>query len=216
MMLVKSERARVIEWTESELKRTAEGAEALRRAVAGRKPRALDIKVLLEIAKTAKIPESDLELFFHWISSLVVMSYGVAQRDKLWQASSDLGHSSKRIAAAARNLATAIEEASDGAQEWVRLGLPSPRPRTLDEFKSMAQRLADAAGRTHHVPNPWRFFKKVFLEQLCSDVRRANGKLTYNETGTLMSVLTALEPYLPEKFAFSFSTVRRIRRGSKN
>ena len=214
MMLVKSERARVIEWTESELKRTAEGAEALRRAVAGRKPRALDIKVLLKIAETAKIPESDLELFFHRIAKLVAMSYGVARRDKLWQASSDLGHSSKRIAAAARKLATAIEEASGGAQEWVRLGLPSPRPRTLDEFKSMAQRLADAASPPHRARNPYGFFKKVLLEQLCSGVKSANGTLTYNGNGTLMSVLTALEPYLPEKFAMSFSTVRR-KRGSK-
>ena len=122
-MLVKSERARAIERTESELKRTAENIEALRCAVAGRKPRALDIKVLLEIAKIAKIPESELVFFFHCINSLAVISYGVAKRDKLWQASSDLGHSSKRIAAAARSLATAIEEASDGAQEWVRLSL---------------------------------------------------------------------------------------------
>lgn len=214
-MLVKSERARAIERTELELKRTAENIEALRCAVAGRKPRALDIKVLLEIAKIAKIPELELVFFFHCINSLAVISYGVAKRDKLWQASSDLGHSSKRIAAAARSLATAIEEASDGAQEWVRLSLPSPRPSTLDEFKSMAQRLADAAGKTHHVDNPWKPSRTFFLEQLCSDVKRAGGTLTYREDGTLMSVLTALEPYLPEKFAMSFSTVRRIRRGSK-
>jgi histone H3/H4 len=196
----------------------------MRAPIDERKPLPLDRHVLSKLADVARVPETERDFFNHCVRDLVDMVLNAQHRYEIWKAS-DLRASPKRIARAARDLSEAIEEASPGARELIRLSIPAPRTKTLDDYRAMAKQLSEAAELAYsrgRPTNPHRdIFRPLFIEQLKSDASRADGKLTLNqrtERGTLMVALDLLSPYLPKEFSdeLSYSTVRRIiRRGGQ-
>lgn len=138
------------------------------------------------------------------------------------RASSDVAACAKRIRRAAQALAEAMNAASAGAKEVVRINLPeAARPLLkdggLDLIEKVVVNLALAAGNVHPQDNPWAFNRRFFLEQLIADVQRSGGRITYTESGTLMRSLDVLKPHLPIGLAnhMSFATVKRVMRAGR-
>lgn len=213
-MLVKaqSEREKAIERIKTVLQYFAARDAAIRSAVAGCPPKPLTTEVILQVADAAGVPDTELDFFAHCIHSLVVMACGVAKRHRLWQAS-DLKSSAKRIENAARQLKAAVNKASEGARERVRLCLPEPRATSLDQYAKQANELASAAKVARRVERqePWVLFRKILIPQLASDVEAAGGKLTASgdDEGTLFETFACLAPHLPKQFQISPPTLRR-------
>ena len=218
-MLVKAqtERENAIKRVEAALKASAERDKARRRTVVGRKPRPLDISILIEMARITAVPDTDLEFFCFCIYSFVDTALGVAYRHKIWRGS-DVKSSAKRIEAATRELEATINEASEGARERIRLCLPTPRAKSLDKYAKRATELAEAAnvaGRLEH-REPWINFRRLLISQFLSDVDRAGGRLTVSgEEGSLFEAFECLKPCLPEKFQISGGTLRQLWRRSR-
>jgi hypothetical protein len=211
LVRAKSEREKVIERIDAAVARSAAYHEELRSAVTGRPPKPLSVEALLEVAAAAKIPDTELYFFAKDISSLVAVACGTAKRHKAWQAS-DLKSSAKRIEKAARELETAIDKATEGAREHVRLHLPEPRPRSLSEHQKMVRELAGSAkvASRQKPGEPWVLFRKLLVSQFLSDGERAGGKLTGGKDGSLFKAFEHLSPCLPEKFQISRDTLRSI------
>jgi len=213
LVKVQTERERAIERIEAGLAACAANHKALRSAVTGRPPKPLTVEAILQIADTAKVPDTDLDFLAMCVSSLVAGACGTAKRHKAWQAS-DLKSSAKSIAKAARELEVAISKATEGAHEHVRLHLPEPRPRSLSEHQKMVRELAHAAkvASQHEPDEPWVMMRRFLIPQFFSDVERAGGGLTVSgdEGGTLFKTFEYLAPHLPEKFQVSPSTLRQL------
>lgn len=213
-MLVRaqSERKEAIERIEARLTASAAYYAALRSAVAGRPPKPLTTEAILRVADAAGVPDSELYFFAYCVHSPVVMACGVARRHKVWQAT-DLKNSAKRIENAARRLEAAVNKASEGARERVRLCLPEPRATSLHQYAKQANELVTAAkvaGRIEH-EEPWVLFRKILVAQLASDVEAAGGRLTVSgdDAGTFFQVFALLAPHLPKQFQISRGTLRR-------
>jgi hypothetical protein len=172
--------------------------------------RFLDAAIMAQLCDLAKV--KDAEFFSHCIHDLVERNWRVHQAHEALQAE-DLIASTKRIAQAARALDEALREASKEAREAVRINL-SRWPKSLDEIHTDIAKIATAAGQVRR-SKPWGTVKRLFVEQLISDVKRAGGKLTFSEAGSLMRMLECLKPYLPSNFPLSFATVRRVLRGGQ-
>jgi hypothetical protein len=213
-MLVKAqgERERAIACIEAVLQKSAARDAAMRSAVPGCPPKPLTAEALLEVADAVKVPDTELVFFCACVHSLVAIACGVAKRHKIWQAS-DLKSSAKRIENAARRLEAAVNKASEGARERVRLCLPEPRATSLDQYAKQANELVTAAkvaGRIEH-EEPWVLFRKILVAQLASDVEAAGGRLTVSgdDAGTFFQAFALLAPHLPEQFQISRGTLRR-------
>jgi len=221
LVRAQSERERAIECIEAALQKFAAHDAAMRSAVAGCPPNPLTTEAILQVADAAKVSDIKLYLFAGRVHSLVAVACGVARRHKIWQAS-DLKNSAKRIDNAARELAAAVNKASEGARELVRLCLPKPRITSLDQYAKQANELATAAKVASRVKQeePWVDFRKILIGGLALGVEAAGGKLTASgDEGTLFETFECLAPHLPEQFQISRGTLRRRwrewRRGSK-
>jgi hypothetical protein len=174
--------------------------------------------VLERIAEIAGVPPNNRPDLIKFMQKDVAMARAFAYRVELFSGS-DIKKSAKRIAAAAAELASAM--ADEGALEFIRLTIPEPRPQSLDDYRAITVRLAEAAiaASKDDKRDPWRLFRRMFREWLVREVEEAGGSLKLNqrhpERSPLIAALKLLARFLPPGFSKerSFSTLRRIRRG---
>jgi hypothetical protein len=113
----------------------------------------LNDKVLEELAEIARVPPENRPLLNDCIRSIIFVMHRHAERVELFNAS-DIRRSARRIADAAAALDNALDAASEGAREFVRLAMPQPRPRTFADYQALTAALATAARLvrlSHHV-----------------------------------------------------------------
>jgi hypothetical protein len=223
-VLIKSQtqRDKAIERAEAALKNSAAHDNAVRLAIAGRKPLPLNTDVFLKMADILGVPDTELYFFCFCVHRFVGLACGVAKRHEIWQRN-DLNSHIKRVKAAAGELEAALNSASQGAHEAIRLCLPWPRVASLEGYVKQARELAAAAetARNSKLSKPWVMFRKLLISVFLSDVEVAGGKLTVSggDGGTFFEVFACLAPHLPEDFDVSRETLRRIwrawRRGQK-
>jgi hypothetical protein len=179
-------------------------------------------RALEEVAELAGVPPENRPALIESLKFYIVAQARChAYRVELFSAAK-INKSGKRIARAAKQLADAMA-ADQGTLEFIRLGIPEPRPQSLDDYRALTGRLAMAAklAAASKDREPWRDFKTMVREWLIRDVAEAGGNLAQNqrhpERSKLIAALKLLAPFLPPEFSKneSFSTLRRIKRGVK-
>jgi hypothetical protein len=176
------------------------------------------LAALEQITEIAGVPPHNRPELIKLLQMNVAVADGFAYRVKLF-GGSDIKQSAKRIANAAAELATAMSD--EGTLEFIRLGVPEPRPQSLADYRALTDHLAAAAklAAASKDRDPWRYFRNMFREWLIRDVAEAGGNLAHNqpERSKLIAALKLLAPFLPPEFSKneSFSTLRRIKRGVK-
>jgi hypothetical protein len=174
--------------------------------------------MLEQIAEIASVPPDNRAMLIKSLQLEIAIAHNFAERVGLFSGS-DIKKSAKRIARAAAELANAMSD--KGTLEFIRLGIPEPRPQSLDDYRAITARLAEAAEAAGKADkrDPWRYFREMFREWLIRHVAEAGGNLVLNqrhpERSTLTAALDLLAPFLPPEFSHerSFTTLRRVKRG---